>query len=321
MASARDELIAVVKAGFWRLDAEQAPVLSALAVRTYGDPPTTSGLRRRLRRGLLSLSPAYQDAAFTLLGVTDETATLPLGERQREAGLTAGLPRLQAPSTVRASGGLQDFIVRRLVAYFEDGPEPEAVDTGRGRGYSCVAYGLELVEEDDGARWDLTTRFAAEAYRPDVDLVTLGLHGRRAELEQVSVDSVGHVKVGVRPATSAVDGPVQIVIGTESPLPLGVRVEFVVRERLRVDRADPDASLGINVAAYPTTIVLSARVPLHRASHYTRLHEVRQINNRREISSELVERRDDGPMLWQVGAGEPFTRYALRWRRLGDITV
>lgn len=314
MPSARTELIAIIKSGFWRLEDGGAPVLSSLAVHTYGDAATTSGLRRRLRRGLASLPPAYQDAAFVLFGVTDETAAMTLGERQREAGLTPGLPRVQAPSTVRGAGGLQEDIVSRLVAYFEDGPDPGPTGALGGRGYHCIAYRLALHTQDDTSSWHLTTHFTVEAYRADVDLVTLGLHGRRAELEDVTVESVGHVKVGVRPATSAADGPVQIVIGIEAPLPVGVPVPIALSETLRVDRTDPDASLGINVASYPTAVDLSASVPLRSVRSFTRLHEVRQINNRRTIASELVHRTNDNPMAWHIGAAEPFTRYAIRWR-------
>ena len=97
-------------------------------------------------------------------------------------------------------------------------------------------------------------------------------------------------------------------------MPVGIPVEIAVTEAVRFDPTDPDASLGINIARYPSEIALSADVPRRRASRYTRLHEIRQINNRAELSSELVVRDDDTPMQWTVRAGEPHTRYALRWR-------
>jgi hypothetical protein len=319
MPGADSELIAVIKTGYWRLRADQCSVLLAMAARTFGDPPTTSALRRRLRRGMISLSPTYQDAAFTLFGVTDEAADLGLGERQGLAGETAGLPKPQRPSTVRGRGGLQEYLVTRLAAYFEDGPEIESTDLTRGRGYFALKYAVALVERRSQPLWDLTTDFTVEAYRSDVDLVTTGLHGRRAELEDVQVTSAGHLKVGVRPATSALDGPIQVVIGIESPLPVGIPVEITVTEAVRFDPADPDASLGINISRYPSEIFLSADVPRRRASRYTRLHEIRQINNRAELSSEIVVREDDAPMTWTIGAADPHTRYAIRWR-LEELT-
>ena len=287
---AEAELTTVLKSGYWRTHADQCPVLLSLSAQTFGDPPTTSALRRRLRRGMTTLSPAYQDAAFTLFGVTDEAAELGLGERQREAGETAGLPKPQRPSTVRGPGGLQEYLVTRLAAYFEDGPEIPLSDVTRGRGYFVLRYAVALVERRSEPVWDLSTELTVEAYRSDVDLVVTGLHGRRAEVEDVQVTSVGHRKVGVRPATSAVDGPIQVVIGVEAPLPVGIPVEIAVTEAVRFDPTDPDASLGINIARYPSEIALSADVPRRRASRYTRLHEIRQINNRAELSSELVLR-------------------------------
>jgi len=317
MPGADAEMLTIVKTGFWRSRADHCAVLVSVAGRTFGDPPTTSALRRRLRRGMVSLSPAYQDAAFTLFGVTDEAAELGLGERQQLAGETPGLPRPQRPSTVRGPGGLQEYLITRLAAYFEDGPQIEATDLTRGRGYFVLAYDVALVERETDPVWDLATNLTVEAYRSDVDLVTTGLHGRRAEVEEVHVTSAGHLKVGVRPATSAVDGPIQVVIGIESPLAVGIAVRIGVNEVVRFDPSDPDASLGINVARYPTRISLSADVPRRRASRYTRLHEIRQINNRTELSSEIVEREDDAPMVWTIGAGDPHTRYALRWNLTG----
>ena len=123
---------------------------------------------------MTALSPAYQDAAFTLFGVTDEAAELGLGERQRDAGETAGLPKPQRPSTVRGPGGLQEYLVTRLAAYFEDGPEIPLSDVTRGRGYFVLRYAVALIERRADPVWDLSTELTVEAYRSDVDLVVTG---------------------------------------------------------------------------------------------------------------------------------------------------
>jgi len=308
-----DELVDIVREGFWSIDAARAPRLTSLAVRTFGDPPSSGGLRRRLRRGMAQLAPAYEDAALTLFGVSEGAAGLSLGRRQEDAGQTAGLPRNQAPSTVRSKSGLQEFLVRRLIAYFEDGPLQETSDAAKGRGYINTRYSVAQARLSDAYEYDVTIAFTVEAYRPDVDLVTTGLHCRSTEMVAAEVLSPGHVKVGVRPATAASDGPLQLVIGLMNPLPVGQPVDLRIYERYSFDPTDPDHSLGINISRYPTAIDLCVSEPVDAVPRYERLHELRQINNRAMLGSEQVEREGRSPMYYHVEAAEPHTRYAIRW--------
>lgn len=136
-----EELMTIIRAGFWWFKLDAVPHLAALAHRTFGDETTLSALRRRLRRCLQTLHPAYSDAAYALFGVTDDTADLNLGDRQSLAGETDHLPGgPQARSTVRGPGGLQEFLVTRLASYFEDGPVFPEIDPAYGRGYSTLTY-------------------------------------------------------------------------------------------------------------------------------------------------------------------------------------
>lgn len=104
------------------------------------------------------------------------------------------------------------------------------------------------------------------------------------------------------------------MVGLETPLQVGVPVEVSTTEALHFDLADPEASLAIDVASFPSKLALTADVSRRRAPRYRRVHEIRQLNNRRELQSYEVERTDDTPMSWSLEAGEPHTRYALRWR-------
>jgi hypothetical protein len=313
MSTARDEIAAIIKMGYWRVDARDTPVLSRLAAQHFNDPLTTPAVRARLRRAAHSLSPAYEEAAFTLLGISDEAADLKLGQRQTLAGETPGLPRLQAPSTVRGPGGLQEYLIVRLAAYFEEGPSLAAGDPSTGRPYLNLEYAIAMEEREGEPVWELATDFTLEALRPNVDIVTTGLHGHEWQMEDVRVESPGHEIIGIRQRDKTGKGPQQLIIGIDAPLPVGIPAKFRVTERVRIDASDPARVLAANVAAYPTKVRLSARVPQF-VPEYVRSHGIRRVNQFHETSSERVTNDNGAAMTWDITAGEPFTRYALRWR-------
>lgn len=315
--TADDELIETIRVGFWRLRAESAPNLIALAHRTFGDEHTTTALRRRLRRGLMTLSPAYSDSAFTLFGVTDEAAGLKLGERQELAGETEHLPGgRQAKSTVRGPGGLQEFLVTRLLSYFEDGPVFPEIDPTQGRGYSNLSYNAHCtIAPSSPLRWEIDLRFTVSAYRADVEIVTTALHARRAAIESVDVLSQAHHKIGAVPIAPALDNSaLMLAIYLETPLARGVPTSFHIREVGTHDGKDAENQLGINIARYPTAVTLEVDTPCLLAPSYTRLHQIKQAAHTRTLSEQDVDRSDDSPMEYAIGVTQPHTRYALRWR-------
>jgi hypothetical protein len=251
-----DELTEIIRVGFWRLQAEKAPHLVALAGRTFGDDDSTSALRRRLRRGLGTLSPEYSDAAFILFGVTDDAAGRNLGERQTIAGETEHLPGgQQAKSTVRGQGGLQGFLVARILSYFEDGPAFPEIDPTAGRGYSNLAYHAHCkIDPSAPLLWDIDLWFSVAAYRSDVDIVVTGLQTRRADMDSVDVLSQGHHKIGVVSRTpTRDDSRLLLAIYLETPLARGVPTEFHVREVGLHDGTDKEVAVGTAVVAAPRT--------------------------------------------------------------------
>jgi len=314
--TAQKELLEILRVGFWRLHADSAPLLAALAHRTFGDDGTASALRRRLRRGMQTLSPEYSDAALTLFGVTDETAGLKLGERQTLAGETAHLPAPQARSTVRGPGGLQEFLVVRLLTYFEDGSVFPEVDPTQGRGYSNLAYKAHcVILPDEPLRWNIDLRFTVAAYRPDIEIVTTALHARRAMIDTVDVLSYGHHKIGTVPiAPTFDDSALMLAIYLESSLQRGVPTDFHIREVGVHDGKDTEHQFGINIARYPTDVTLKVETPYAVAPAYTRLHQIKQHANTRTLGEEHVQREDESPMVYEVGVSQPHTRYALRWK-------
>src|SRR4051812_20172511 len=76
------DLREVLNDGFWRLDLAKIPALVALSERTFGDTPTATALRTRLRLALQSLGDTYEEAARRLYGVTNDASGMGLGERQ-----------------------------------------------------------------------------------------------------------------------------------------------------------------------------------------------------------------------------------------------
>jgi hypothetical protein len=314
------DLRSILSDGFWRFKASEVPALTGLASRTFGDAPTTQALRSRLRHAFVALGLTHEEAARRLYGVTSQAAGLNLGDRQRLAGESADLPKTQAPSTVRAAGGLQDLIVSRLVDYFETGLPADAPTPREdsGKGYYSAGYEVLYSRPDplNPILWRSEVRLTVRAYMNDISLVEGTIHRRGSHsLEGPEVTSPGHHLVGTVPMRpSQAHSPQRIVIYLETPLNRNDDTTITFWHDFCWDRDDPIDSYGVNTADYPALIALQVSLSRSEAPEYSRLQQIDQPAGRYTKHEQRVVRVDDSPMEYHIPAAEPHTRYAIKWR-------